>query len=217
MTVTRRLPRRLTSMPLPMPLRPRAGCSPAFLLATACRAVAAWPRQALAPVAAVAMTLAGASEPLSPAPTGVTTTVAGIVSYTRWPTESPTIRLCTLGRGVAVDALLAADGLGAAPRPLAARPAGREADLAGECDVVYVGQLDAAAIRDALKSLAGRQVLLIGEGADFCSDGGMFCLLPGAGAVRFNVNLDAVARSGLRVNPLVLRLGRGTALAGGGS
>mgnify|MGYP005845026463 CR=1 FL=1 len=200
-----------------MPQPSHAGCPPASRLAATCRAVAAWPRQVLVAVAAVAMTVAGASEPLSPAPAGVTAAVAGIVSYTRWPAESPTIRLCTLGRGVAVDALLAADGLGAAPRPLAARPAGREVNLAGECDVVYVGHLGAAAIRDVLKPLAGHPVLLIGEGADFCSDGGMFCLLPGAGAVRFNVNLDAVARSGLRVNPLVLRLGRGTALAGAGS
>jgi hypothetical protein len=52
-------------------------------------------------------------------------------------------------------------------------------------------------------------VLLLGEGADFCSDGGMFCLEPGAGASRFGANLDAIARSGLRVNPLVLRIARG--------
>uniref|UniRef100_UPI003137AACB YfiR family protein n=1 Tax=Variovorax sp. YR752 TaxID=1884383 RepID=UPI003137AACB len=48
------------------------------------------------------------------------------------------------------------------------------------------------------------------EGADFCSDGGMFCLEPAAPSVRFGANLDAIARSGLRVHPMVLRIARGT-------
>jgi hypothetical protein len=49
---------------------------------------------------------------------------------------------------------------------------------------------------------------MIGEGAEFCSDGGMFCLDAGTTAARFTVNLDAVARSGLRVNPSVLLIAR---------
>jgi hypothetical protein len=79
------------------------------------------------------------------------------------------------------------------------------------CDVVYVGL--AAATRELLRHVAGHPVLMLGEGAAFCSDGGMFCLEPAAAAeqVRFNANLDAIARSGLRVNPLVLRIARGSA------
>jgi hypothetical protein len=36
----------------------------------------------------------------------------------------------------------------------------------------------------------------------------MFCLDIAAPALRFQANLDVIARSGLRVNPLVLRIAR---------
>jgi YfiR/HmsC-like len=58
-------------------------------------------------------------------------------------------------------------------------------------------------------------VLLLGDGLGFCTDGGMFCMEAGPQSVRFNANLDAIARSGLRVHPLVLRIARNP--AGGGS
>ena len=67
-----------------------------------------------------------------------------------------------------------------------------------------------SAARNLLQSTVGRPVLMIGEGQEFCTDGGMFCLQPAASELGFAVNLDAVARSGLRVNPRVLRMARQT-------
>lgn len=144
----------------------------------------------------------------------VTTVVAGIVSYTRWPGQTMSVRLCTLGQGLGVDELQAAADLGSAQRSVPVRAAKGVIDAFPECDVIYVGALAGSATRDVLQRAVGRPVLMIGEGAAFCSDGGMFCLDPGAAAVRFTVNLDAVARSGLRVNPSVLRIARNT--PGGG-
>src|SRR5262249_46150681 len=86
-------------------------------------------------------------------------------------------------------------------------------DAAGaidECDAIYVGTLAGNTVRQVLQSTVGRPVLMIGEGAEFCTDGGMFCLQPGGSAAAFAVNLDAVARSGLKVNPRVLRMARQT-------
>jgi len=196
--------------------QPIRATTPALRLAMAWRALAARPRRALAALVTASLTLAGAAE-LAPPLAGVSATVAGIVGYTRWPAEGGAIRLCTLGGGSAVDTLQATGVLGPAQGPLTARAVSQHEATGGECDVLYIGQLGPGASRDVLKALAGRPVLLLGEGADFCSDGGMFCLLPGAAAARFNVNLDAVARSGLRVNPMVLRLGRGASSAGAGS
>jgi hypothetical protein len=137
----------------------------------------------------------------------VTTVVAGIVSYTRWPTETKSIRLCTIGRGPGVDELLSAADLGSAQQSVPVHAA-RGANALSECDAIYVGALATSTSRNLLQSLAGRPLLMIGEGHEFCTDGGMFCLQPGASEVGFAVNLDAVARSGLRVNPRVLRMAR---------
>jgi len=144
----------------------------------------------------------------------VATVVAGIVSYTRWPAETAPLRLCTLGRGPTVAELLKATDLGSPQRPVSVRVLADAGRAASDCDAVYVGTEGAATIRDMLRRLAGLPVLLVGEGVDFCSDGGMFCLRPEAPAVKFNTNLDAIARSGLRVNPLVLRIARGATGSG---
>lgn len=145
-----------------------------------------------------------------PPQASVATVVAGILSYTRWPSELTPIRLCLLGRGAAVEELLRSAEVGAAQRGVAVRSMPGAGQLRGACDAVYVAGQDAAAGREVLKATAGQPVLVLGEGPDFCSDGGMFCLEPSATAVRFGANLDAIARSGLRVHPMVLRIARGT-------
>ena len=139
----------------------------------------------------------------------VTTIVAGIVSYTRWPAQPTPIKFCTLGRGRGVDELLEFSDLGSAQRSVPVRAAANANDAAMGCDVIYFGTFAAGAMQDVMQRAVGRPVLMIGEGPEFCSDGGMFCLDIAKVAARLTVNLDAVARSGLQVNPSVLRIARG--------
>lgn len=141
----------------------------------------------------------------------VATVIAGILSYTRWPGEVLPIRLCLLGRGNVVDEVQRSPEIDAAQRRVTVRLLSQATQLRGACDAVYVSGPDPAAGREVLKATAGQPVLVLGEGAEFCSDGGMFCLEPSTTAVRFGANLDAIARSGLRVHPMVLRIARGTA------
>ena len=144
----------------------------------------------------------------------MTTIVAGIVSYTRWPGAATSIRLCTLGQGRGVDELLGVADLGSAQRSVPVRAAASATDATKECYVIYVGALASKSTHDVLQRVMGLPVLMVGEGPEFCSDGGMFCLDPGTAAVRFTVNLDAIARSGLRVNPSVLRIARNAPASG---
>jgi len=136
--------------------------------------------------------------------------VAGIVSYTRWPGAAPSIRLCTIGHGPGVDALRHVSDLGSTGRTVEVVPMASVNAAGSGCDAVYLGRTKEAEARNAVRLFAGRPVLLLGEGPEFCSDGGMFCVEPAAAVPRFGVNLDAVARSGLRVNPQVLRIARGS-------
>ena len=55
---------------------------------------------------------------------------------------------------------------------------------------------------------AGQPLLTISEVAADCATGGMFCLDITPQGVSFELNLDSMARSGVRVNPRVLGLAR---------
>jgi hypothetical protein len=171
------------------------------------------------PVAQAQASVPGVSAPVAPAASaprsGLSTAVAGILAYTRWPSETPPLRLCTLGRSAGVDELLHGPDLGSPARPVSLRASPSATDASQNCQAIYVGAVDVASWRVLLQAVVGRPVLLLGDGPAFCTDGGMFCMEPGPRSVRFNANLDAIARSGLRVNPLVLRIARSP--AGGGS
>ncbi|RVR11094.1 YfiR family protein, partial [Enterobacter hormaechei] len=56
--------------------------------------------------------------------------------------------------------------------------------------------------------LQGQALLLMSEQNPECVIGSAFCLIIEHNQVRFSVNLDALARSGVRVNPDVLMLAR---------
>ena len=149
----------------------------------------------------------GAADPATAGSRGaLAETVSGMVRFTRWPQESMDMRLCVLGTGGSADELLRAGAVGTAERPLAAQSVNLPKESLGDCQVLYVsGPIDLVA-RDQILKSNGRPMLTIAEGRETCSDGIMFCLDPASR--RFSVNLDAIARSGLRVNPQVLRLAR---------
>ena len=147
------------------------------------------------------------ADPVAPNSRGpLAETVSGMVRFTRWPQDSKEMRLCVLGSGGSAEELLRPGAVGTAERPVAAQPVGMTEESLDDCQVLYVsGPIDRIAREQIIKS-TGRPMLTIAEGQETCSDGIMFCLDPASR--RFSVNLDAIARSGLRVNPQVLRLAR---------
>lgn len=138
----------------------------------------------------------------------VTQVVLGILSYARWPVEPQQLRLCVVGPTEYTDDLVKGPTQ-VTGRPVAVRrlladnPA-----IAGECDAVYIGKLTGDERSRLFASLTGRPVLSISEGGDQCTVGSLFCLRVGDEQVSFEVNLDSVARSGVRIHPSVLQLSR---------
>jgi hypothetical protein len=134
--------------------------------------------------------------------------VLGILSYARWPVEPQQLRLCVVGPTEYTDDLVKgttqATGRAVTVRRLLAdNPA-----IAGECDAVYIGKLTSDERSRLFASLTGRPVVSISEGGDQCTVGSLFCLRVGDEQVSFEVNLDSVARSGVRIHPSVLQLSR---------
>jgi len=159
----------------------------------------------------------------SAAAQAVLRTAAGILSYTRWPQKAQAqqereLRLCVVGETEYADALLAASGHNLGQRRLrVARVALDDMAALQSCASLYIGKMALDAWRALLQQLAGQALLTISEQAELCRVGAMFCLhRPDAqetaagenSGIGFEVNLDSVTRSGLRVNPRVLQLAR---------
>jgi hypothetical protein len=140
---------------------------------------------------------------------GVGNTLLGIISYVRWPGDPGTIRLCLVGPTEHVDEITSAIEQNTLKRPLRLVRRTAEQVTPEECEAMYIGNIGAAAWRKLLARISTHPVLTISERGEACLQDSMFCLdMKSGGYTRFEVNLDSIARSGVRVNPQVLRLGR---------
>ncbi|WP_198952771.1 MULTISPECIES: YfiR family protein [unclassified Achromobacter] len=132
--------------------------------------------------------------------------VTGILGYARWPTppspEPPL--LCVTGSTPYAAALLAG---GEAMSTVRARRVAPDDVLVQMCDALYVGDLPAPVSKRMLQNVTGRPVVTILEHDADCG-GGMFCLNAQGAQVGFLINLDIIARSGVRIHPSVLQLAR---------
>ncbi|MEX3775362.1 YfiR family protein [Pseudomonas sp. MYb118] len=143
----------------------------------------------------------------------VTQVVLGILSYARWPVEPTQLRLCIVGPTEYTDDLVKGTTQ-ATGRPVTVRRLlADNASIVTECDALYIGKLTGDERSRLFTALTGRPVLSISESDDPCTVGSLFCLRVGDEQVSFEVNLDSVARSGVRIHPSVLQLSRRRAAA----
>ncbi|WP_434608242.1 YfiR family protein [Pseudomonas sp. R1-7] len=138
----------------------------------------------------------------------VTQVVLGILSYARWPVEPTQLQLCIVGPTQYTDNLVKGTTQ-ATGRPVTVqRVLADYPSIATDCNAVYIGNLSSDERSRLFASLIGKPVLSISEGGDQCTVGSLFCLRVGDEQVSFEVNLDSVARSGVRIHPSVLQLSR---------
>ncbi|KKO63940.1 hypothetical protein VM94_02382 [Janthinobacterium sp. KBS0711] len=158
---------------------------------------------AMAPCAAWAQTGATAD---ARRPAEVVQVLFGIISYVRWPVARQEVRVCMLGApryGVAIVDTPASN-LGQRIRVKIPTVA----STASECDVVYMGSLPEGEREHLLAQIIGKPILSVAEPGTSCPVGTMFCLRLAEAQIGFDVNLDAIARSGLRVHPNALQIAR---------
>ncbi|WP_420232558.1 YfiR family protein [Pseudomonas sp. ABY48] len=138
----------------------------------------------------------------------VTQVVLGILSYARWPVEPAQLQLCIVGPTQYTDDLVKGTTQ-ATGRPVTVqRLLADHPGIATNCNAVYIGRLTSDERTRLFDSLIGKPVLSISEGGDQCTVGSLFCLRVADEQVSFEVNLDSVARSGVRIHPSVLQLSR---------
>ncbi|QLF94225.1 YfiR family protein [Pseudomonas sp. ABC1] len=134
--------------------------------------------------------------------------VQGILGYAQWPHSPQQLRLCIVAPTQYTDILLASEAE-ESQRPVHSRRLLLDdPQLTSACEAVYVGVLPDAARQKLLERLVGYPILSISESAESCGEGSLFCLHVTDESTSFKVDLDAVARSGLKIHPRVLQLGK---------
>lgn len=131
--------------------------------------------------------------------------VHGILGYTRWPAARGAIRLCVAGDAEHTERL------GGSPpqsgRPVSVRRVPTPAAVQPvDCDAVLLGAMPAADRSGLLGRMRGNPVVTIDESDPGCRAGAMFCLRFVPAGLALQMNIDAVSRSAVRVDPRVLRL-----------
>ncbi len=133
--------------------------------------------------------------------------VKSMIEYTRWPDRPNPVGLCVVGPtqyAGRLDGMQLVDG-----RLIQRRIVAPSALASANCDVVYLGALPQPTLRDLVSAVRGRGVLTISEADPACRGQAMFCLTFSPRGTNFRLNIDSVSRSGLRVDPRVLRFAQG--------
>lgn len=130
--------------------------------------------------------------------------VAGIISFTYWPGLKTLPQLCLLpgSHHYSITPPAAGDAY-----HVVSLDSGAELQTR-HCDAVYFGEQPAQEQVILLEKVRNRPVLAISENNPDCTIGASFCLILKKEGVSFSVNIDSLARSGVRVNPEVLLLSR---------
>ncbi len=135
--------------------------------------------------------------------------VGGIISYARWPDGSADTprTLCLVGTPRLTDRI--APDVPGAGSVLVRRLSAAAVASHSDCDMLFLGRVAMADRRQLIASVRGRPVLTITDDDAACIHGAMFCLGTRTAGLGFSVNLDAIGRGPLRIDPRVLRIGQG--------
>lgn len=134
-------------------------------------------------------------------------TVKGIMEFARWPQRRDPLVLCVAGparHAAQLGGWRMADGRQVQRRNVAATAAG----VTG-CDVLYLGQLAMPVQRQLTAAVRGHAVLTIAEADPANTSEAMFAFTYQPTSLSFRLNIDAVSRSGMKIDPRVLRVAKG--------
>lgn len=133
----------------------------------------------------------------------------GIISYARWPVEASRggRTLCIVGAPRLTErvAPIIPGGTTVTVRRMAATAVTSSSD----CDIVFLGRMPDADRQRLIGWMRGRPVLTITDDDPSCLYGAMFCLSGRPSGLGFSINLDAIGRGPLRIDPRVLKIGQG--------
>lgn len=169
---------------------------------------------AAALLAAAALPLRAGAEAAAPTLAAIKAAfVYNFVKLVSWPdrrfdSDSAPVRVCVVRGDEMLEALrqsISGKLVGTHPVEVSAVSA---EDSFADCHVLYLGAVLAGRYAPLEGRAAGKGVLVIDEGLQFTWPDGMIRLFQEQNRMRFELNLEAVERSGLRLDPRLIRLAR---------
>jgi hypothetical protein len=137
--------------------------------------------------------------------------------FMAWPpSQSPaeaTFTICILGEDPFGPALDLLKGKPVDGRPVEVRRLAKPSEI-GRCRIVFVGLPHAREIAGLAENLKDKPVLTVGDGQGFVRSGGMVGFVLTDGRIRFEIDPDRIAPTGLTVSSQLLKLAIITRAAG---
>lgn len=143
-------------------------------------------------------------------------------AFTEWPAGAFTNATAPIVIGIMRPGLLGPEyeqvlkGQRANGHPFALRHIKSREDLEG-CHILFINGTSRTRRVDILAGAAKSPMLTVGEGNGFIAQGGIIEFFKDEGRVRFEINVDAAARAGLKLSAKLLQLARIVRNAPGGA
>jgi hypothetical protein len=83
---------------------------------------------------------------------------------------------------------------------------GQNAAALKGCQVIYVSKSEQARLGNILQALQGTSTLTVGEGTQFCDQGGMIGFLLKGDKVSFRIKSGAAKKEGLEISPNLIKI-----------
>jgi hypothetical protein len=141
-----------------------------------------------------------------------TALVLNFARYTDWPSDalasSPgSLRVCIIGEAPLADSFQEIEGRTVKDRTISIRVVGRGDDPTS-CDVLFVDSRNRRRLQLVFAAIRDLPVLTVGEMPDFIDLGGIINLYRVGNKIRFEVNVSAAERVGLKISARLLQLAR---------
>jgi len=139
---------------------------------------------------------------------GAARMVGNILEYTRWPTKPERVGICVVGpthHASRLGDISLPDGT-----PVSRYFLAPDTDIVPDtCNALYLGNMALEDLQRWTTTVRGAPIVTIAENDPDCRSEAMFCLVLLKDAIAFQLNIDAVSRSGVRIDPRVLRMSQG--------
>lgn len=133
--------------------------------------------------------------------------LVNFLKYIDWPAERQTATICVFGRDSLLSYLAAHEGRLIGGRELHIRQVST-ADQLAECQEIFIPVSEEARYATLLRWAERYPVLSVSDNESFTREGGGIALIRSEGRLQFDINTEALNRSGLRPSSQLMRLAR---------
>ncbi len=134
------------------------------------------------------------------------------VKFMEWPSHistdtSPLLTICILGNDPFDEALKSIENKIVKEKKLVIKRASRLEDVK-ECQILFISSSEKKKLSEIFTKIDDRPILTVAETKNFCQSGGVVNFIIVKGKVRFEINVDAAERSGLKISSKLLKLAK---------